>query len=115
MYNEFQFILVKFSELLQALLAIHLARTGREIRLAWIFLSLMVGCFLPSARLKDLFEEFLNEKKTDINSDAIFCLKKLTRSNQAMLQPRTEGGVEIAKTLLKIFERKKMYECVFTS
>lgn len=73
-------------------MAIHLARTGREIRLAWIFLSLMVGCFLPSAKLKDLFEEFLNEKKADSNSDAIFCLKKLHRSNQAMLQPRTEAG-----------------------
>ena len=74
----------------QALLGIHLARTGREIRLAWIFLSLMVGCFLPSMRLKGLLDDFLAEKKNENNPDAIYCQKKLNRSTLAMQQPPPE-------------------------
>lgn len=70
----------------QALVGLHLARTGREIRLAWIFLTLMAGCFLPSHRLRPFFEDFLVEKKNENNQDAMHCHKKLIRSTQAMQQ-----------------------------
>ena len=45
----------------QALLSMHLARSARETRLAWIFFALLVGCFLPPPRVRSFVDEILRD------------------------------------------------------
>ena len=81
----------------QALLALHLAQSAREQKIAWVYLSLLAGCFLPSQRLRSLLDKLISEKSSENISDAAYCGGKLKRSNEAMVQKKSEkiDGVDI--------------------
>ena len=81
--------------MIQALLGLHFARSSRETRLAWIFFSLLVGCFIPPSRVRPFVDEFLSEKSGENNQDAIYCNKRLQKSVAAMENiPNPETGLD---------------------
>ena len=79
----------------QAILGLHNARSSRETRLAWIFFSLIVGCFLPPSRVRPFVDEILRDASNENNQDAIYCSKKLIRSTETMQNlPQGENGLD---------------------
>lgn len=79
----------------QAILGLHNARSSRETRLAWIFFSLIVGCFLPPSRVRPFVDEILRDASNENNQDAIYCSKKLLRSTETMQNsPQGENGLD---------------------
>lgn len=74
-------------------------------------MSLMVGCFLPSQRLRGLLEEYFTEKKNENNQDAIYCHKKLSRSTSAMQQPPPDDKNTNGDTFFELRQQRRAPPC----